>query len=35
MKLARVIPKVAGHPEIRSFECRPCGEAVSELDGEE
>lgn len=29
MKLARVIPAVAGHPELRSFECADCREVLT------
>lgn len=30
MRLARVVPAVAGHPELRSFECRSCREVRTE-----
>jgi transposase-like protein len=29
MRLARVTPRAFGHPELRSFECRACREAVT------
>ena len=29
MRLAHVVPAVAGHPELRSYACRPCFEAVT------
>lgn len=29
MRLARVLPRVGGHAELRSFECRACREAVT------
>jgi hypothetical protein len=29
MALTRVIPAFAGHPELRSYMCRPCSEAVT------
>jgi len=29
MQLARVTPAVAGHPELRSFECTDCGEVFT------
>jgi hypothetical protein len=29
MRLARTVPRAFGHPELRSFECRPCREAVT------
>jgi hypothetical protein len=29
MTLAHVVPRLAVHPEIRSFACRPCGEVVT------
>jgi hypothetical protein len=29
MRLARVLPGAFGHPELRSFECRTCREAVT------
>jgi hypothetical protein len=29
MPLARVVPALAGHPELRSYACRPCFEAVT------
>jgi len=28
MALSRVIPAFSGHPELRSYACRPCSEAV-------
>jgi hypothetical protein len=31
MRLARILPRLSVHPELRSFECRPCGEAVTEV----
>ncbi len=34
MMLAHVVPAVAGHPELRSYACRPCREAVT-LEGAE
>jgi len=30
MKLKRVVPKVAAHPELRSFECSACREVITE-----
>jgi transposase-like protein len=30
MKLARVTPRLAGLPELQTFECRPCGETVTQ-----
>ena len=39
MQLARVIPAVAGHPALHSFECAGCGEVLTteapppDLDG--
>lgn len=29
MQLARVVPRVLGHPELRTFACHPCREAVT------
>jgi hypothetical protein len=29
MTLAHVVPAVASYPELRSFACRPCREAVT------
>jgi len=29
MRLARVLPRLGGHRELRSFECRACREAVT------
>jgi hypothetical protein len=29
MRLARVVPRAFGYPELRSYECRPCREAVT------
>ena len=29
MRLARIVPAVAGHPELRSFECRTCREVTT------
>jgi transposase-like protein len=29
MHLARVTPAVAGHPELRSYECAHCGEVLT------
>jgi len=29
MALSRVVPAFAGHPELRSYACRPCSEAVT------
>lgn len=29
MRLARVVPRAFGHPELRSFACRACREAVT------
>ena len=29
MRLVRSVPAVAGHPELRSFECSDCGEALT------
>ncbi len=29
MTLAHVVPAVAGHPELQSFACHPCREAVT------
>ena len=31
MRLARVVPAVAGHPELRSFECGSCREVKTEV----
>lgn len=31
MRLARVVPAVAGHPELRSFECTSCREVKTEV----
>jgi hypothetical protein len=33
MYLARVIPAVAGHPELQSFACRTCREATTQEAG--
>jgi hypothetical protein len=30
MVLNRVLPRFASHPELRTFECRDCREAVTE-----
>jgi hypothetical protein len=30
MRLARVTPRVGGLPELQTFECRPCGAALTE-----
>lgn len=30
MNLARVTPRVGGLPELQTFECRPCGAALTE-----
>jgi transposase-like protein len=30
MKLARVTPRVGGLPELQTFECRPCGVALTD-----
>jgi len=30
MRLVRVIPRVASLPELESFECRACGEALTQ-----
>jgi hypothetical protein len=30
MKLARVTPRFGGLPELRTFECRPCGSVITE-----
>jgi hypothetical protein len=29
MRLIRVLPAVAGHPELHSFKCDGCGEVVT------
>ena len=29
MRLVRVTPAVAGHPELRSFKCSGCGEVLT------
>ena len=29
MALCHVVPAFAGHPELRSYACRPCSEAVT------
>jgi hypothetical protein len=29
MRLSRVMPAVAGHPELHSFECDACGEVLT------
>ena len=29
MRLARVVPAVAGHPALHSFECVACGEVTT------
>jgi len=29
MRLSRVTPAVAGHPELRSFACAACGEVLT------
>ena len=29
MQLTRVIPAVAGHPELHSFVCTDCGEVLT------
>lgn len=29
MQRARVMPAVAGHPELHSFECAVCGEVLT------
>jgi predicted RNA-binding Zn-ribbon protein involved in translation (DUF1610 family) len=29
MKLARIIPKLGGLPELRTFQCASCGEVVT------
>jgi len=31
MRLARVVPAVAGHPELRTFECGACREVRTEV----
>jgi hypothetical protein len=30
MPLDRIAPKFMGFPELRTYTCRPCGEAVTE-----
>jgi hypothetical protein len=30
MQLKRVVPRVAVHPELRTFECRVCREVTTE-----
>jgi hypothetical protein len=35
MRLARTIPALAGHPELRSFECRDCREVLTEPSADE
>ncbi|MFN3657872.1 MAG: hypothetical protein ACK4UO_11510 [Pseudolabrys sp.] len=30
MRLARVVPALAGHPELRSYECSDCREVLTE-----
>jgi hypothetical protein len=30
MKLARITPRFGGLPELRTFECRPCGTTSTE-----
>jgi DNA-directed RNA polymerase subunit M/transcription elongation factor TFIIS len=32
MRLWQVVPRVLGHPEIRSFRCSTCGEALTEAE---
>jgi hypothetical protein len=34
MRLGHVIPRLAGHPEIQSFQCNSCGEAIALVEGE-
>ncbi len=29
MRLVRVVPALAGHPELQSFKCRACGEVTT------
>lgn len=29
MRLARIVPAVARHPELRTFECRTCREVAT------
>jgi len=29
MRLAAVVPRVAGHPELRSFKCMSCNEVIT------
>jgi hypothetical protein len=29
MRLVRVVPPLAGHPELQSFECRACREVLT------
>jgi hypothetical protein len=35
MRLDRITPKFAALPELRTYACRPCGEAVTEEQGGE
>jgi hypothetical protein len=34
MRIGHVVPRLAGHPEIRSFQCGSCGEVIVEVEGE-
>lgn len=29
MRVVRVVPRVAGHAELRSFKCATCGEIIT------
>jgi hypothetical protein len=30
MRLMHIVPRLGGQPELRSFLCRPCNEAVTQ-----
>jgi hypothetical protein len=34
MRLGHVIPRFAGHPEIRSFQCSACGEVLTMVEND-
>jgi hypothetical protein len=35
MRLMHIVPRLGGQPELRSFLCRPCNEAVTKVVDED
>jgi hypothetical protein len=32
MRLARTVPKIGALPELRTYDCRPCSQTLTEAD---